>query len=433
MPTAVRPAVTPAQTCGALSLTKVSLVHDSAGTLTYDGATWISFQRTDSLHASPSGPDWRSAPPNAPVIWEPEEPLIVPPNHSLQARTYKAATASSASEAGLLAGSNFACYGYITDIDTARRLGFEPTKDGVGSGTNIAGFRGTENSLSAVVTPPTGYAVQIIDVYIRQQQLAHSPTNTSLLFYGDNVADVNTIFTTCNNNPSDFAEWKFSPGIYLPANKSLFFASVDGARSSICITYRCVRADEVPKDHWWSYRALPTPGTATLGTTSLYTTATGTFTAFYPGIASDARLVAASVSTTATLPGNGKQHIVEGYAISAQKDLTTNQDHLWVGIATGTAGGSVGVTGSGLTTTNKLISPIFCLGAHNQMLAIAVDGLNIPCPKDTGLVVLDTTARGYTATPAAADLDVDEFHCLVWGRTKPAAILSTTHFQGGAA
>ena len=96
------------------------------------------------------------------------------------------------------------------------------------------------------------------------------------------------------------------------------------------------------------------------------------------------------------------------------------------------SGGSVGLPSSGVGTINNLISPIFTLSGHDQLLAIAVDGLNVPCVKDTGFVLIDSTTTGYSATPVAADRDIDEFHCLIWGRTLPARF-GTGHFQGSNA
>lgn len=407
-------------------------LYDASDTLTADGVNFIAFQRTDAVFASPSGPDWRSSQPNMPVIWEPEEPLIVPPRYSLKA-------VGSGDTQG---GSNFACYGYLVDVDTARHLGFEVGKDaqtagavgvgGFGSALTVgftSGVRGNTTSPVELVHPPVGYGLQIVDIYIRHQQLTFNPTQTAILFHGATVTDYltssNIIFTTANNNPSNFAEWKASPGIYLPVNRGLYFATAGTARASITVTYRLIKSEDIPKDHWWSYTgAFPTQGTTT-GTSSLFTTGATGVTLNYPGRfgASDA---------TATLPGNGKQHVVEGFMICAQKDATVNQDQAAFAIATGSSGGSVGLPSSGVGTINNLISPIFTLSGHDQLLAIAVDGLNVPCVKDTGFVLIDSTTTGYSATPVAADRDIDEFHCLIWGRTLPARF-GTGHFQGSNA
>ncbi len=412
------------------------ILYDEDGALTSEGIIFKRFRRPNLLFENAATPSWRSSVPCVPIVWEPELPLIVPPKHSLRANMNST-----------LAGGCFACYGYIVDVDTTRHLGFSVqtqsdtvSSPGVAITPNKQGFRGTilsaANTNIELVNGFAGFCIQIVDIYVRVQPVDHVPTDKIKLFWGDTILDstgANDIMSWSNNNPSDLLDVKFSPKIYLPSGKGLFAAGVDDAlgatntSASVSLTYRYVPADEVPQDHWWSYRRLPTPGTATLGTTSLYTTATGTFTAFFPN-----RISGSTVgTTTATTPGLGKQFVVEGYAISASKDATVASDRVWMAITTGTTGGSVGVATSGITTTNRLISPILALGSHDQTLFLAVDGLNIPCPKDTGSVFIDTTASGATATPAAADLDVDESHFLVWGRSIPAKF-GTAHFQGSS-
>lgn len=403
-------------------------LFDSTGTGTEDNLTFIAFQRTDAVFASPSGPDHRSAQPIRPVVWEPESPLLVPSKFSLRA-----------SSGSTMAGGNFMLYGYVTDVDTARHLGFSANPQGYGatpgSSLNLEGFRGGEVAIDDVprILGQAGYCIQILDLNIRHQQLTAGAT-TAILFHnlataaggggiGGFATAANVILTTGSKNPGDPVELQFSPQIYLPPGTSLYWASADGARASFSCTFRMVRTEDVPTDHWWSNTTLPAPGTVTLGTTSQFTTASNGITVKYP------KRTGLPTGATATIPGVGKQHVVEGYAISIQKDATTLSDQLFFAITTGVGGGPVGVDGSGLGTVNKLISPILAANSHDQTLALAVDGINVPCVADTGFVLIDTTATGASATPAAADLDVASSSFLVWGRTVPTRF-GTGHFQG---
>jgi hypothetical protein len=424
-------------------------IYDENGDLTYEGLAWTSFQRVNALHADdPASPEWTSAVPCVPVVWEPEEPIILPPKHTLRAKTN--------SGRQTLAGACFACYGYMVDRDTAMAMGFatgshdltykafqdfsnnpqpEIWKNNTGFRTVLAAGAGT----NAIAARP-GYCIQLLDVYIRAQPLTAAPaTHFVRLIAAADVADLlanpTVVFKAINNNPGDFAEWKFSPGIYLPAGDALWVEETGNPRSSVLVSFRYVPADEVPKDHWWCYREpqLPTPGFGYVGTNSRYVSISDSLTLYYPGIAADASLVAAGVSDTKSTPGTGLQHICEGYAISVQKDRTYAADKLYFSINAGTNASNIQVTGSGLGLVNKMISPLICAGSHNQCISLAVDGLNIPCQPDTGVIRVESTSvgAGGTTTPTAADVDVDEWAVLVWGRTAPTRF-GTDHFRGSA-
>lgn len=419
---------------------QVISLYDENGDVTDEDLIFMSFQRVDSVISSPSAPEltWQSSVPCRPVQWEPTDPLVIPPKHTL-----RAASGGASGGPTTMAGGNFAVYGYMTDVDTARQLGFHTgTQDltykgntaGVGTTTNLlnpSGFRSGAligDGIATIVPALAGYSVQIIDILARMQPMSGgSTTRTISLIAADSeigavLTPVN-VMVLSNNNHGDLAEWKASPGIYLPANSGFFALTASGARGSVAVTYRYLKNADVPQDHWWCYRdpQLPTPASGTLGTSSLFTASSDPLSLYYPGLA-----------TSATTPGVGKQHVVEGYMVAGQKDATVTSDRLFFALTTGTSAGNLGVDGSGLTTDNYLISPILCLGSHNQNMSLAVDGLNIPCPKDTGAIRLEAVGAGAsTATPAAADLDVDEFHLLTWGRTVPARF-GTGHFFGGA-
>lgn len=416
-------------------------LYDENGDATLERWFWISHQRVDAAFWSPSAPEfsWQSAPPNAPIDFEMEEPIIIPPRHTLRMDALGPQT---------MAGGSVACYGYIVDVATARMLGFstgsqdtttKPEASGVITSlpSNTGGFRGgaiVGVDLATVVPALAGHTVQIIDMHIRMQPMTGgSSTVTANVVAatgsGDALSSTDVVFAPVNNNHGDLAEWKMSPCLYLQPDHGLFLISLGGARVSCNVTYRYVQNSEVPQGMWWSYAAITPPGanTNTTGTSSLFTDGSQEMTLIYPG-----KIAAGYSTTTATSAGTGYQHVLEGWAVAAQKDATIPGDRLYFAITDGAAAGNIGLSGSGLTTTNKLCTPIMCLGGHNQNMALALDGLNIPGTKDTGSFRVEMTGRGSaSATPLTNDLDVDEMHVLIWGRTIPATY-GTSHFKGGA-
>lgn len=418
--------------------TQALLLYDENGDVTSEGVRFLAFQRVDAAFFSPSAIEnsWMSAVPSCPVVWEPEEPLIVPPRHKLRAAMDSANT---------MAGGTFACYGYIVDQGTARTLGFSTntqddtykTASPTGITLNMSGFRGaaiTSTGVVELVRAFPGYTVQVIDLFVRVQPMAGGATTKSVLIGGatdltDASLTLDTIFVGVNNNHGDMAEWKGAPCIYLDPSDGLWIGTANDCRASVTCTYRYIPTSEVPQGQWRAYAAPAVPTGATGGTSSLYMQASRELTLKYPTRPDGTSFSPQSIIT----PDVGYQHVVEGYMISGQKDATISSDRLYFAIAEAAGVGSpVGLSGSGLTTTSNLISPILCLGSHNQMLALTVDGLNIPCTKDEGVVRVEMTATGSGATtPAAADFDVDELHVLVWGRTIPARF-GTDHFQGAA-
>ena len=412
-------------------------LYDENGDQTNEGVRFLAFQKVDAVMGfSPSaGEDsWKSAPPNRPVVWEPEEPLIVPPNHTLRAVMDSVNT---------MAGGSFACYGYIVDQGTARMLGFSTnTQDATykqaspGGSLNMAGFRGvviSATGVTEVIQPFSGMTVQIIDIYVRVQPMsAGSTTRTLLLGSATDATDaaigMSTLFVACNNNHGDMAEFVCAPGVYLDPNEGFYIGTANDCRASVSVTYRYVPNSEVPRGQWWAYAAITPPAlTSQFGTSSLFTTGTAALSLRFQAIDGSGFSPQVIVS-----PDTGAQHVVEGYCISGQKDATVPGDRLYFALTEGSTGGSLGISGSGATTTNNLISPILCLGGHNQMLALAVDGLNIPCTRDQGAIRIDMVGAGSgSSTPIASDNDVDELHVLVWGRTIPSRF-GDSHFQGAA-
>lgn len=384
-------------------------------------ARFLDFTRHNLVFVGSATPDWQSAQPCQPVVWEPEDPIVVPPNCKLVPEEAYAATTND------MSGGGYMCYGYRVDVHTARRLGFEVHDHDKGDATPPAlNYRtsmiGVEVTSSAVeiIAGRAGQHIKILDLFLRQQQDTHAPTKTFTIRQSDDTV----IYKACNNNPSDFLEQKLSPGIYLDVGEGIEVLGDSGIRATVTIRYRYVDAVDVPRDHWWSYVTVepPTPSATTEGSISTFITASTAVVPYYP------RLAVSQAGAE-----NGKQHIVEGFLFSLQKDLTVACDQLFFALTTGSAGGSVGVVASsGTTPTNNLISPIIAANAHDQCIFWTEDSIQAACAEGpTGKLWVDMSATGNLVTPANADMDVDEFHCLVWGRTIPTRVRNPNrHYEG---
>lgn len=395
-----------------------------SGLNTKGSARFLAFDRVNALHAPADTPSWHSAVPCAPIEYIPADPIVVPPGWKL---TTSAVGGLASND---MAGSNWVARGYMLSVADARALGFEvhdyQPGESAPSATNIRTSTigaSLTSSVVEILAGRSGQCIQIMHMHIRQQQNVHAPTITGQIQQTDNTV----IFKFCNNNPSDFAEWKFSPGIYLKAGQGIEVVGDAGIKATVTIAYRFVDSADVPGDQWWAYAVpgLPSPGGESKGLGGNYCTRGYPFSLYYP-----------RRDTSATTPGAGKQHVVEGYAMSVQKDLTDPSDRLYLALTTGDSEGQIGLgaAASGISTTNKLISPIVSVASHDQCVFLAEDDLNVPCGKDTGLVLLDSTVTGVSgglpASPQAADLDIDEIHVLVWGRTIPTRAKGTDHFMG---
>lgn len=404
---------TPSLTGGVASMT----LYDSDGQEVVGGAPYfLTFQRNNLEIVGANTPSWHSAVPCGPVDWRLSNPLIVPSKWTLKS-----------TQSVVAASQGFACYGWIIDNATARLLGLDPngslTSTDRRYGCVGIAFTGSE---ATIIAGRSGKCIQLLDVYIRQQQITHGGTITGTI--RESSTD-RTIFKFCSNNPIETAEWKFSPSsLYLTAGEGLEILGDSGIRATITVIYRYVNEDEVPSDAWWSYIApnFPTPASSqpSGAISSIYRVRTNELTCYYP-----------KTGDTKTSPTTGFQHIVEGYAFSLQGDRTASADILVYGLTTGTTGstGAVAAATQVAPSTNKLIAPIIGKTSHDQCIYLAVDDLYLPCPKDDGKLFIDAMTVGPSAivTPTTQDADTDEWHCLVWGRTAPTEF-GTNHFRGGA-
>lgn len=396
---------------------------DSSGAAAnYVAFRWPGVHRVNAIHAA-STPTELSAIPDRPICWEPAHPIIVPSKGS----AYSLQTSATA--------GGFALYGYMLSNGDAATLGLETsTLASNASGRRICYAAIDISSTDTEIAPArTGYSIKILDVSYRSNPRAHTLSTFARIYENvDNAATYSpgggdqTVFLFSNDNP-DVSEVNFSPGIYLTSGTSLRAVGSGTAAAmmaSINVIFEYVPDRDIPRNHWWvcAQPVLPTPATGTIGTGSLVTAESTTLSLYYP-----------YSGDTKTIPNKGLQHVVEGVLWSLQKDEDATSDHVVWALTTGTAGGNLGLSSYALTQTNYLITPIMMAGGHNMNHTGAIDELRVPCPKDTGIVMVDSMAVGadLISTPSATGNNILNWAVTAWGETVPATY-GIWHFKGSA-
>lgn len=376
---------------------------DGDGATTNRSLKFFNFDRNESvfLVGTPlvAGIADLVAPPDIPVDWQPRHPIMVP------SELITNSTQASSSSGGLTG------YGYIVDEQTAQSMGFDPVAGPHGTAQRLVmDGQAITNGVQDLVVAKTGQSICILDLYVRLQPKSVAGTATITLKDGDG----NVLFKFRNDNRANCKEWKFSPEFYLPASKKLTVTgdAQSSGRGSVAIIAKYVDASDVPPNFFYSYS---TPTHASPSATTVATVgkrATTTFTLTYP-----------RTGNTATTPGQGKRHHVEGILFSANKDNTLTSDLAIAWVSTGTSTSStVGLGGAlSVTAANKALMPPQALGFPMQTVSFLVDQVNIPCVANTGLILFETFAIAGTGigTPAATDTDVADWGVTVWGRTLP--------------
>ena len=353
-----------------------------------------------------------SAIPDAPLVWEPRHPIVVPESWDMSLWT------NTSNGSGLMA------YGYTLETQDARAMGFPVGNEQspIGAPFKELVYDGAVVSDATVDLVPAvpGFSIQILDILVRLQPNALGGAAITI------ADESGTIFKFVNDNMRTHGEWKFSPGLYARASEKLTVtgdAQSEG-RGTVAIIARYVPNDEVPGDHFWSYLdpAVPSPDSLA-GILQTIKRESSTFTLNYPRRAE-----------TETTPGNGRRHHVEGFTISASKDSTATSDLLWFAITTGAASDSVKHELAESTTSNDLICPPVQLGGPYQGATLTVDNINVPCRPNDGQILFEALATAGTLllTPAGEG-DVRDWSATIWGRTLPTEQPTSPnpHFFGG--
>jgi hypothetical protein len=378
--------------------------------------SFLAFRRWQGLFEVQNSPNWRNAPPSNVIEWKLKYPIPVPSGWTVQSVT------------GGEWGNQVAVYGYLVSEDGARTAGYK-----VSTSTTDANRRHgvasaiTTASSATMIGGRTGQCIRILDMCVRIQPETNTTNKVRL-----HQVDGRTIFAFTNNNPSDLLERKFSPdGVFLKSGQGLQLIGTIAGGASVTVSYEYVDEADVPADVFWGYvePSLPTPSGPTVGTSDFVAAISTSVTLYYPGMDRASR-----TNIEKTAPGVGYQHVVRGWAVSAQKDTTTAPDQTLLAISTGATGGQVEVGVLGTAQSNVQLSPVYTFGGHDQCLLAVMDDLALACPKDTGSIWIDTIAANagtgllsVAGTPDSTDADIDEWGVTVWGRTLPTRFTDPTN------
>lgn len=380
-------------------------VSDTAAATT--DLTFLTFRRWQQTFVPENSPNWRNAPPDNIVGWEPKYPIPIPSGWTIKNTT------------GGEFGNMVACYGYLVSEEAAKTLGYRATNTATAANRRMGFTTGTPTtSFADLVAARADKCIRILDIYVRIQAETNTTNKVTLA-----QTDGRVIFSWTNNNPSDLKEAKISPEIFLKAGQALQLKGTIAGAASVCVTYEYVDLDEVPSDSWWAYVEpdLPTPNVTRVGAFVNFPAISTAITCYYPGQDSRGRS-----ATTKTSPTQGFQHVVRGFCINIQKDTTFPPDQTLLALSTGASAGNVELSGLGITQGNVQISPTFSSAMHDQCVLAVANGLNIPCKKDDGAIYVDTIAAApgnllvITQTPISTDADIDEWSVTVWGKTIPS-------------
>lgn len=410
------------------SVIRNSLSFVDAGGGAEGSFTFQAGQRLSRVWSGGS-PNWMTAVPPRPILWEPSHPIVVPSGWSVD------------SDQTSQTCGGFGLYGYLLDNGLARRYGIDTNDDANPSKRLLKqGGANISSTGASLVAGKTDYCIQILDLYIRMQPLDHVvSTAKTIRFFQDQASDADfspvdldrTIFRFTNNNP-ELMEVKLSPGIYLKPGAGFSVigsATADTLCSTVSYICRYVHKSQVPQTHFWGYSSpdLPTPAAGTTGTGSFIVPRSTAVTLYYPNPGVDG----SGNPVTDTIANAEKQHVVEGIAWSLQKDLEVRtMDHVVFSVTAGASAGTLGVDVYGVTQTNKLLMPMLNAAGGDQNVSGCIDRVRIPCPKETGIFV-ESFALGsdLASTPSDGAANIDEWDVTVWGETIPA-VYGTAHFKG---
>lgn len=364
---------------------------------------FLSALRQISDYHSGITPTALSAPPGNVVVWRPKYAIPVPGGFRLEASTSLGDF-----------GNHSMVHGILVDQATAATLGYNLNAVAASSRHHITTSRGT-SSATTIITGRTGKSIRLLDVHVRLQPIANS-TNTLTI----QQVDGQKIFQWTNSNVVDLVEQVFSPDeLFLKPGQGLQIQTTVADTCSFTVSYEFVDQEEVPKNVFFACLQpnKPTPTeTAWAGAGRKKSTQ---FTLYYP-----------RTGTTGTTPGVGKQHLVRGIQMSAQKgngrfanSLQTVEMTLFA-ISQGASAGNIGFSLGAETQSNAQVSPTLFAGHHDQCVTLVADSLCVPCKPNDGALWFDSgnlNATGLLGSaltdPTTTDADITAWSATVWGRT----------------
>jgi hypothetical protein len=378
--------------------------------------SWQRQARYNSLFGVAASPDWRTANPANLVQWAPKYPIVIPSGWVVTTGAYT----NYAEWAG-----GQAIYGLLVSEDDARALGFSVSGQDADALRSASVVTGVGNGgTQTLLTGRAGKSIRILDIQVRLQAATNALTTVELRQSDGS----RTICKFVSSNPAEMIDQAFSPEIFLKAGADLQIVTNDAEACSVNVSYEFVDADQVPGDLFWASTTpdIPTPGDGTLGAGSAFCSSIEKLTLYYP-----------RYDTTKTAAGKGRQHLLRGFSISAQKDGTiggTSDDVDQQVFAIVAAKDSATVPAIGHSSVAvlltfdaadaELMSSAMTLVNHDQNLTTVMGGLNAPTAEDGVLRVDMVSMNGAPNTLVSAatptDGDVTDWSVSVWGRTIPS-------------
>ena len=382
-------------------------VLDTAGAAKWN-AKFMTFIRWQGTFEFQNSPNWRNAPADNVYNWKPRYGLAIPGGW----------TVNTTQNSGSL-GNACAVYGVMMSPENARTLGYSATATNTLADLNSGFVSAVTTASSAVLVPSkAGKHIRILDIAIQVQPETNTSNVLTIEQYDGSTAT--TIFQFSNRNPSDQLKRSFSPDIYLKLNSSIRIKSTVANTAFVTVSYEYVEPREVPGDHWWCFTIpdYPTPALPGVGTVSDAVAQSTTVTAYYP-----------KDGTTKTSPTQGYQHLLNGYAISVQKDTSVVPEQLFLSIMTHSTTAAIGSTLLGVTGAGNALTATYAAAGHDQNVCDVADHLMLPAKPHTGSIYIATMnvgvggaypVLGVPATPTSGTAQIDSWGVTTWGRTIPA-------------
>jgi hypothetical protein len=398
----------------AASLYGITMTNEAGNP--YNVLGFLSYRRPETHFMGTATPTARSAPPGNTIVWKPRYPIVIPSGCTV--------SSSTLGEWGNHVGMDLV----LVDQGVAATLGINVNPEPLTSRANIFGAFATSVAAS-LIAGRTGEHIWLKDVFIRLQP-GTAGANVLRIYQKDAEDEEVDIFRFANDNIVDALDIVFSPDdIFLKAGASLWVETTIANAASVLISMEYLSPDRVDGNCFFACATPAKPGT---GATAVTTVTAGTARKIAPAIT----LYYPKTDSTATLPGRGRQHLVRGVAVSAQKGggryvaavASKVVDNTLFTISQGAAAGEIGfpLIASTEVQTNPQLMPVLYATEHDQNVTYVDDSKNAPCkPDDGGLWInslnLHSTgeALGLGGSVATADADISAWAFMVWGKTIP--------------
>lgn len=371
-----------------------------------------------------------------PVVWEPQAPLIVPSGWTLKVHQMDLGGGGTPSTPGTTTTHGtmqVQVYGIVVSEDDARGAGYDvsnsstdASRNWIQTGTFMEQFspstgdpQGT-NASTQFVPARTGNCVLITDLLVRLAP--QTPTGNGGISLRQ--TDGTVIFEWYNSRIAEPITRIIRPRIYTEPGVGLevhCIGSPSEDTSSVILLGRYVPVELVPKDAFWGCVQPPFPSAGLTSPDDASTAITLNYRNVSPGGSFD----------TATSPGMGSSHYLEGYEISVQKTAgETDTSAVLYALGTGANPGTGLVSGA----TALPITGIHAIVNEGENQTYGADKLWVECQANNGQILVDVDINSLLYPSPGGDAGLENWSFTVWGRTMEARHRFTsgdpTHLKG---